>query len=157
MASKAGSTMAAAVLAAGIALLSGCGASGPDGSPAAGVAVTARVVPTLLDDEGRANVVDPLAKPGAAGAQTRAGRYASAAQAMQLTAAVGNRVLPVAVECCGAEGVDATVEATALRLAERPDVETVALLVSGHDLAQAAAVADRVEPLAPGRVWLVTQ
>lgn len=123
--------------------------------PAGTVRQADPVQPTLLDDEGRANAVDPSTWP-VAEARTHAARYASAGQAAALWAAVGSHALSITVDCCndGERDVDAAVAAGAASLAAEPGA--AALLVGGDDLERAAAAADRLEPLLAGRVWLVT-
>ncbi|MDP3223717.1 MAG: hypothetical protein Q8M96_11340, partial [Rubrivivax sp.] len=106
------------------ALLPACGGdSGEADVHQTGTAAHVRVVSALLDDEGRVMPSDPAAVPVDPGAKTRAGHYATAAQAEQLQRAMTTAAIATQVD----SGVDAT---TAADLA----VLTVYGLQAAHDL-----------------------
>jgi hypothetical protein len=114
------------------------------------------VVAPLLDNDGRVTASDPRAVPTDAAAWNRSGLYATAEQARQLAAALGDGVLQIKVECCGIEAVDqATGMAWGLQAASSLPPDTP-VLVSGLDLRLAAATANRLASGGLSHVWLVT-
>jgi hypothetical protein len=117
---------------------------------------SARVVPPLLDDEGRPAAGDPRAKPVDAAAWTHSGQYASADQAAMLAAALGEEALQVEVECCSAEAIDRAVGITWGLQASHGLPQSTLVLVRGADLRLAAAAANRLAAGGLTHVFLVT-
>lgn len=156
-------TLAAlAAAAASLAMLTACGA-GSDPAPGAESASTTRpsaaaVQPTLLDDEGRVQVLAAAREPADPGARTRAGLYATPEQAAALEGALGTRVISTRVDA-GADAAGAADMAvlTVYGMQAVTDADNhVPVLVRGADLRLAAAVADRLAEAGFTRVFLVT-
>jgi hypothetical protein len=128
--------------------LAACGGGDPAESPPPdGAAASAS---TLLDDDGLPMPSDPSAVP--AGARLFGSpRYATRAQAAALQSALGVGARRVAVDCCGAAGVDAAVVAA---LDPAPTV-ALAVLVEGGDRILVLAAADRLQASGLERVWIV--
>jgi hypothetical protein len=143
----------AACCAAALAIaLAACGAA-DDEAPA--TITRATPAPTLLDDEGRVQAL--TAAPADPGARTRAGRYASAAQAADLERALGDDVIVARVEP-GSDPAGAVDLAVLLAYAHQAahDLDADApVLVSGPDQRLAATLADRLEAQGFRRVFLV--
>ena len=113
------------------------------------------IVSPLLADDGTIMPPDPAAVPADPGARTRAGLYATAAQAEQLTQALQDRVVPVVVACCNPAAVDEAVliawgvQAAANLPADSPFV------VQGPDARLNAAAAESLAQGGATRVWVV--
>lgn len=149
----------AAVLAALLALAA-CG-GGPGGEPGiddARMAAAAPVIAPLLDDEGRVMPSDPAAEPADPGARTRAGRYATPAQAEQLERTMDGAAISTGVDSGGDEPAAAKralLSAQALQTARALDHDAP-VLVRSANLRLAAVVADQLEARGYTRVFLVT-
>lgn len=155
-------TLAALAAAATLALLAACGAGTEAAVDTTGANATRAsatpVQPTLLDDEGRVQVLAAAHAPADPGARTRAGRYATPEQAAALEGALGTRVISTRVEA-GAPATDAADMAvlTVYGMQAVTDADNhVPVLVRGADLRLAATVADRLEEAGFTRVFLVT-
>jgi hypothetical protein len=140
-------------------VLGGCGGADPadpvDARREAAAAAPALVAP-LLNDDGSPAPSDPRAVPGDAAAWSRLGLYATAAQAGQLAAALGDGVLELRVDCCSADAVEsATGIAWGLQAAHSWPND-MPVLVRGQDLRLAAATANRLADGGLTHVWLVT-
>jgi hypothetical protein len=112
-----------------------------------------------LDDEGRPARSSPQLEPTDAGARTRAGLYASEAQAAQLESSLGDRAISTRVDASAnmAEAVDrAVLLVYGVQAAHNLDV-SAPVLVRGKDLRLAAAAANRLEAHGFTQVFLVTQ
>lgn len=135
-------------------------AASPDGNAARGTSAAAAKVPDpiapLLDDEGDVMPSMPQAVPADPGARTRAGRYASPAQAGMLSHAHPRGVLQVTIKGRGADAVERSVQAAQRQHAGARLASDAPVFVSGADLRSAAAVADRLAASGLSRVWLVT-
>lgn len=145
------------------ALVAGCGGGTPE--PEARTSQAAAVspllaydpIPPLLSDDGGVLPSAAAAAPADPGAATRALRYATAAQAGQVLAALADRSLLVDAPCCGPQAAEsAAAAALALHRARGLDADAP-VFVSGADARQAAAVADRLGELGLARVWTVTR
>lgn len=113
------------------------------------------ITPPLLNDDGSA-AAGAASAPADAGAHTRAGRYATPAQARRLADALGQDAIEIEVGCCGAEAVEVAV-GTAWGLQAAHDLPAgVPVLVRGQDLRLAAATANRLAEGGLTHVWLVT-
>jgi hypothetical protein len=148
-----------AALACLTALMAACGgAIDADGKPAATrQAAAPSVITPLLDDEGRPSPTDPAATPSDPGAQTLARRYATAAQASQLEAALQNGVISVTVDSSpdASRAMElATLTVYGLQAAHNLD-QQVPVLVRGTDLRLAAATVNRLGAEGYARVFLV--
>lgn len=149
----------AAALAALLALAA-CG-GGSDGEPATDdrrTAAAAPVIAPLLDDEGRVMPSDPAAVPADPGAHTRAGRYATPAQAEQLEHTMGSTAISTEVDSGGdaAAAADLAVLHVHGQQASHGLGNEAPVLVRGADLRLAAAVANRLQANGYTRVFLVT-
>ena len=142
----------------GMPLLSACGGSSEaDTRPWNGLGTAASTAP-LLDDDGAVMPSDPGVMPADAGAKTRAGRYASAAQADQLERALGESAIRTQVDGSfdAATNADmAVLTVYGLQAAHSLD-HTAPVLVRGADLRLAAVVANRLQDNGFTRVFLVT-
>jgi hypothetical protein len=149
----------AAAMAMALAACGGLADEAPGAAAPAEVASTDKQPPmtALVDDEGRAELSHPALVPADAGARTRAGRYASAAQAMDLEGALGNGVLRVDVECCGSEAVDRAIGLAHGMQAAHDLPDSAPVLVRGADLRLGATAVDRLSKAGHANVWLVTQ
>jgi hypothetical protein len=145
--------------------LTACGGAddgGPTTAANTGIAAAERtellgpasVVAPLLDNDG--TVAAGAAEPADAGARTRAGRYASAAQARQLAEALGPDAIEIEVGCCSADAVEQAVGITWGLQAARDLPPQTPVLVRGQDLRLAAAAANRLADGGLTHVWLVT-
>lgn len=148
-----------AVLACSAALLAACGGASTADGPLAATqqAASARVTAPLLDNEGRPSPTDPAATPSDPGAQTLARRYATAAQASQLEAALQDGVVSVHVDS-GPDAASAMELAAltvyGLQAAHNLD-QHVPVLVRGTDLRLAAGTVNRLDAEGYTRVFLV--
>lgn len=151
-----------AALLGSVAILAACGGADDAGAPAVRPAVASDEPPTaivftgtLLSDDGSVMPSEPAAEPTDPGARTRAGRYATAAQAAQLTQALQHRLVPVWVGCCSTLAVDEAVliargvQAAAHLPSDAP------FLVQGPDARLNAATAERLAEGGATRVWVV--
>lgn len=137
-----------------VALLSALSLTACGGSDVASTAALEAHAAPLLDDDGRVVPASPLLVPADAAARTRSGQYASGLQAAELERALRGGVLQVVVDEGGAE--QAVGIARGLQAAQDlPDSAPV--LVRGHSLRDAAAVADRLADEGMTRVFLVTR
>ena len=132
--------------------LGACGPGQYEDSELLAEAATAQVATPLLDDVGQVMPSDPQALPVDVSARTRAGRYATSAQARFLRSALGGDVRTVEVGCCGEDALE---RAVAQAFAER--ATPGAVLVSGSDMRLAAAAVERLNDLGLERVWLVSR
>lgn len=145
-------------LAAACISLTACGDVSEDNQGTVHKQTTAVSAP-LLDDEGRPQGSGALAEPADAGARTRAGLYASEAQARQLEAALGDRAISTRVDDSAsmADAVDLAV-LVAYGAQAAHDLDSHApVLVRGKNLRLAAAAANRLHAGGFTRVFLVTQ
>jgi hypothetical protein len=136
---------------------SGAGARrlGADEPAAAQTADAAEFVPPLIADDGSLMPALPRATPTDPGARTRAGRYATPAQADQLEAALGPRVLRVDAHDVARLGVD-TVAGIVHGLQAAADLgRSDPVLVEGSDPRLSATLADRLADDGLTRVWVV--
>lgn len=131
----------AAFAACATALLhAGCGGSAPDADAAA--------VP---------NVATDIGEPADHGARTRQGRYLSAEQAREMAKQLDERVVTVVAGCCGLENSELDVMIAFGMQAAEGLGQDAPFVVSGNDLRQASAVANRLSELGAQRVYLVTR
>lgn len=131
----------------------------PDDTSASGRAQTTAISPPLLDDDGRPAGSSPQQEPSDAGARTRAGLYASEAQAVQLESSLGHRAISTRVDASAnmSDAVDLAV-LTVYGVQAAHDLDQHApVLVRGKDLRMAAAAANRLQANGFTRVFLVTQ
>lgn len=118
-------------------------------------ATAGAVVSPLLADDGSILPSDPAAVPADPGARTRAGLYATASQGEQLTHALQDRLVRVAVACCSPELVDEAVN-TAWGVQETANLPPeTPFLVLGPDARLNAAAAERLAESGATRVWVV--
>lgn len=135
-----------ALAAAVVPLLLGCGG---DASSAGAAAVPAEATPAPRATTG--------AEPDDAGARTRQGRYLTGEQAQALARRLDDRLVIVQAQCCGYEAaeLDALVAFAVQAAVDLP--RDAPFVVSGGDLRQAAAVANRLAELGAVEVHLVTR
>ncbi len=128
-------------------------------SPAARAAAPAAetTTTTLLDDNGLPMPADPRTVPGDAGARTRSGKYASAAQAEQLERALADAVIRVDIECCGLDGAEQALGIAYGMQAAHDLPNSAPVLVRSADLRLGAAIANRLSDIGYSQVWLVTR
>lgn len=151
----------------GLAVLAACGGADDAGVPTVPTVSAVQapaelpadpvaiVAGPLLSDDGSLMPSDPAAVPTDPGARTRAGRYATAAQARQLAHAFQARLVPVMVACCSPVAVDeAVLTAWGVQAAANmpPDAP---FLVQGPDARLNAAAAERLAEGGAARVWVV--
>jgi len=152
-------TAVAAALAA-LLMIAAC-SSGVDEAPAAGSPQAAAAPATawpLLDDDGQVMPSDPAAELADPGARTRAGRYATSAQADQMETALAGGVISTRVDSTadGAGAVDlAVLAAYGMQAAYNLD-QHAPVLVRGADLRLASVVANRLHENGYTRVFMVT-
>jgi len=142
-------------------LLSACGGPAPETMAEEGrarpLAANPTVVWPLLDDDGHLNPAPPAAVPADAGARTRTGHYATAAQAVQLEQALGDRVIVVEVSP-GPDAAAAVELATQMAFGHQAVHDLPAdapVLVRSADLRLAAATVHQLEAAGYTRVVLV--
>jgi hypothetical protein len=142
-------------------LLSACGGPAPETMAEEGrarpLAANPTVVWPLLDDDGHLNPAPPAAVPADAGARTRNGHYATAAQAVQLEQALGDRVIVVEVSP-GPDAAAAVELATQMAFGHQAVHDLPAdapVLVRSADLRLAAATVHQLEAAGYTRVVLV--
>jgi len=142
-------------------LLSACGGPAPETMAEEGrarpLAANPTVVWPLLDDDGHLNPAPPAAVPADAGARTRNGHYATAAQAVQLEQALGDRVIVVEVSP-GPDAAAAVELATQMAFGHQAVHDLPAdapVLVRSADLRLAAATVHQMEAAGYTRVVLV--
>jgi hypothetical protein len=99
----------------------------------------------------------PQAVPTDPAARTRAGRYASPAQAEQLERALATRLVRVAVRGSGADAVEEGVGQVHRQLATMNLPASAPVLIEGDDPRAAAALVDRLAVNGVDNTWLVTQ
>jgi len=141
------------------ALLVACGGTE---RPAEGASITTAAlaswpVAPLLADDGSIMPATPQAVPADPGAHTRAGRYASPAQAAQLERALGSSLVRVAVRGSGAEAVKDGEDLVYSLLAAMSLPVSAPVLIDGADQRTAAALVDRLAAHGVDNTWLVTQ
>jgi hypothetical protein len=154
-------------IAAAAAWLAGCslllaadaGLAGPASEVRTALPGPVAIIAPLLDDEGRVMPADPAAVPADPSARTRAGLYATEAQAAQVESVMAESALSVRVT---PEGVAAgTVERALLGLEQAVRAgswpASATLFVRGTDLRHAARAADRLHDAGYTRVFLVTR
>lgn len=153
--------MAALASTALLALLAACGGAEPPASEADGRATIASAatspIPTLLADDGSAMPSMPQAVPRDAGARTRAGRYASPAQAEQLERAMAASLVRVTLRGSGLAAVEEGAGLVYGLLAAMNLPDSAPVLIEGADLRAAAALVDRLAANGVTNTWLVTQ
>ena len=132
--------------------LGACGAGQVDDSELLAEAATVQVMTPLLDDVGQVMPSDPQAVPADVSVRTRAGRYATSAQARALRNALGSDIRIVEVGCCAEDAPEHAVGQAFQELGTAR-----AVLVSGWDMRLAAATVERFNDLGLERVWLVSQ
>lgn len=144
-------------------LLSACGGPAPETMAEEGrarpLAANSTVVWPLLDDEGHLNPAPPAAVPADAGARTRNGHYATAAQAVQLEQALGDRVIVVEVSP-GPDAAAAVELATQMAFGQQAAHDLpgdAPVLVRSADLRLAAATVHQLEAAGYTRVVLVNR
>jgi len=149
------------------ALLSACGGTAPEATAEATteegrarpLAAAPSVIPPLLDDDGHLNPSPPSARPADAGAHTRQGRYATAAQAAQLEQALGDRVISVEVSP-GPDAAAAVELATQMAFGQQAVHDLPAdtpVLVRSTNLRLAATAVHQLEAAGYTRVVLVSR
>ncbi len=145
------------------AMLAACGGADmqPDARTEAAPATTAGAlaypVAPLLSDDGSLMPASPEAIPADPGARTRAGRYATTAQAEQLERAMAGRLVRVGVVGSGAAAVHEAAGIAYGVLAAMDGANDAPVLVQGRDLRSAAALVDRLAAEGVANTWLVTQ
>jgi hypothetical protein len=127
------------------------------GGTAHGALQAAPFYTTLLSDDGSIMMTSPQTVPADAAARTRAGRYASTWQAEELERALGDRVVRVNVECCGAEAVEQAISIGYGMQAAADLPNSAPVLVRAADLRLGAVAANRLAEAGYGNVWLVTR
>lgn len=140
-------TTALACLGAATLLLAGCegGDAAPDVEVTSAPPATARPAEVMS------------AEPSDPGARTRQGRYLTREQAQALARQVDYRLVNVVAHCCSLHESETDV-GIALGMQAADDLPNDApFVVSGSDLRQAAAVANRLGELGATRVYLVTR
>jgi hypothetical protein len=142
-------------------LLAACGGSdlpagmAPVGRAEAPVAV-AGVAPLLADD-GSVLPSAPQAVPADGGAQTRAGRYATQAQARQLEQAMPEGLLRYALVGSDADAIAATRTQVGALLKDRGLPADAPVLIEGTALRASAALVDQLAEAGIHNTWLVTR
>lgn len=152
--------MKATAALAALLTLAACGGGSESGAETGTAQVTTApaITAPLLDDEGRVMPSDPAAVPADPGARTRAGRYATPAQAAQLEQTMGSTAISTPVDAGGDEAAAADLSvlvAYGLQAAHELD-NHAPVLVRGANLRLAAVVANRLEANGFTRVFLVT-
>ena len=136
-------------------------ARGPQAGPASMAGDTLAVEPlmTLLDDQGHPGPSDPRAVPVDPAARTRAGLYATAAQAQALEAALERRALRTEVDASAsqADAVALAVYLTYALQAAHDLPASTPVLVHGSDPRLVAIVADRLTDDGFSRVFAVAR
>jgi hypothetical protein len=125
--------------------------------PARAAAPAAETATALLDDNGLPMPADPRAVPSDAAARTRAGRYASAAQAELLQRALADAVIRVDIECCGIQAAEQALGIAYGMQAAHDLPDSAPVLVRAADLRLGAAIANRLSDAGYSQVWLVTR
>ncbi len=147
------------------ALLAACGGTelpADDLSAVARVSIAATApaswpVAPLLADDGSVMPTVPQAVPTDSGAHTRAGRYASPAQAEQLERTIGPGLVRVAVRGSGEDAVEEGAGLVHTQLAAMNLPASAPVLIEGADWRAAAALVDRLAADGVANTWLVTQ
>lgn len=136
-------------------MLAACGGEHTS-EPAQARAMPLTIAP-LIDDEGNVMPSDPAAVPAEPASRTRAGTYATAAQAEQLEHAMKSRVISIEVgrEADAALSVDLAVLITYGLQAAQNVGNDAPVLVRGADQRRAATVANRLQEHGYSRVFLV--
>lgn len=133
--------------------LAACGGGAPDSTSASHAAATAPTAAAAPQPAPQA----ATAEPADAGARTRQGLYLTAEQAGALIRKLDDRAVTVEARCCGLETAEMDVlmafgvQAAANLPGDAP------FIVSGRDLRQAAAVANRLAELGARQAYLVTR
>lgn len=147
-------TLSAIVIAA---LLSACGGGDrQDGSARQATTDKTPPVALLVDDEGQAMPSQAGAVPADAAARTRAGRYATAAQARDYEAALGEGVLHVTLAGHDAGELELALQLLVAEQVAKDLPDSAPVLVRGNDLRLAALAVDRLAVAGRSHVWLVT-
>lgn len=97
------------------------------------------------------------AEPADTGARTRQGLYLTAEQANALARKLADRVVTVEARCCGLETAEMDVLMAFGVQAAANLGNDAPFIVSGSDLRQAAAVANRLAELGARQAYLVTR
>lgn len=114
-------------------------------------------VAPLMADDGSVMPTAPQAVPTDPGARTRAGRYASPAQAEQLERTLAPSLMRVSVRGSGAQAVEEGADQVHRLLATMNLPAGAAVLIEGADRRAAAALVDRLAAQGVDNTWLVTQ
>lgn len=112
--------------------------------------------PPLSDAMGVPFGSGPGGTPGRPMHRTRAGLYATEAQARQLEARLHDQVIVQRVACCGTMGIDEAVRRVWHAHLAYDTPTSIAVLVYGDDLWHAAQVVDRLTDMGLERVFLVS-
>lgn len=97
------------------------------------------------------------AEPADTGARTRQGLYLTAEQARALASRLEDRIVTVEARCCGLETAEMDVLMAFGVQAAAHLPNDAPFVVSGSDLRQAAAVANRLAELGVRQAYLVTR
>jgi hypothetical protein len=114
-------------------------------------------VAALLSDDGSVMPSAPQAATADPGAHTRAGRYASPAQAEQLERTLAPGVVRVGVRGSGAEAVEEGAARVYRLLAAMPVPASAPVLIEGAHQLAAAALIDHLAANGVDNAWLATQ
>lgn len=142
-----------------LAVLAACGGGTGDKPATTQTRTSSGVHAPLLDDEGRPQLTAPDQVPADTGARTRLGLYATEAQAQDLEASLGSKVISTRVEpdADRMQAADLAV-LVAYGLQAAHDLDTQApVLVRGSDQRLAATVVNRLHDNGFQRVFLVTR
>lgn len=123
-------------------------------APAAAQSDLQGVLP-LLDSRGEIEAPDSSAIPPNPEHRTRAGLYATAAQARLLESTLHDQVISEHVACCGEASMDDAVRHVWHTHVAYDTPTTIPVLVYGDDLWHSAQVADRLTDKGLTRVFLV--
>ncbi|HET7773429.1 MAG TPA: hypothetical protein VFK82_06355 [Burkholderiaceae bacterium] len=147
------------------ALLAGCGSNDlPDAQAPAlaasappALAVDSPLVPPLLADDGSVLPSAPQNEPADPGAHTRAGRYASRAQADLLAQALGENVVRIALTGSGSEAVSIGLTEVGMQIDAKLLPDYTPMLIEATDLRTGAAMIEQLATQGFKNTWLVTR
>lgn len=115
-----------------------------------------RVTTPLFDNDGLPVVSPPWAVPVRADQRTRAGLYATDAQAHRHEQALPGQVISVLAQCCGEQGLSQAMLSAWEQYLSLDAASDTPVLVRGGDLQQAARLADRLTDAGFAPVFLVS-
>lgn len=115
-----------------------------------------RVATPLLDNDGVPVASPPWAVPVRADHRTRAGLYATEAQARALEQTSPGKVISVLAKCCGEPGLGEAMLSAWDQYVRFDAPSDMPVLVRGSDLPQAARLADRLTEAGFAPVFLVS-